>query len=291
MESGLKIRFWGTRLGVSTPGKATLEHGGNTPCVQILSGKKLIIIDAGFGINALGETLATHRGLDIHIFFSQFLLDRMQGLPFFLPIYFPENTIHLYSPHKTDILQKRLEIFFDHNYSPFEGLHKMPANIHCHNLTRQAMIEGFKTDFIEVNHGAKMAQQNPLAGFAYKFTFGKDVITVVAGHEAIDSDINQRLIAFARGSTVLVHDAAFPTKNLQFTGWGHSTIEQALSNAAQIGAGHTLLTNYAPFVTDAELHQVMRRLRQDPRFTGTGFALAKENTEYDVVPLIKRAAG
>ena len=54
----MRIRFWGTRGSLPTPGPQTIKYGGNTPCVEIrLDDNRLIILDAGSGIRELGNHL------------------------------------------------------------------------------------------------------------------------------------------------------------------------------------------------------------------------------------------
>ena len=36
-----EVSFWGTRGGISTPGRGTEKYGGNTPCVSIAIGDQL----------------------------------------------------------------------------------------------------------------------------------------------------------------------------------------------------------------------------------------------------------
>ena len=72
--------------------------GGNTPCVEIKSGKTEIILDAGTGIRLLGKSKDLPLSGNYNLLFSHFHWDHIQGLPFFDPIYSPETTINVYSP-------------------------------------------------------------------------------------------------------------------------------------------------------------------------------------------------
>src|SRR3989454_613709 len=49
------VTFWGTRGSIPTPGPPTARYGGNTPCVAVEdAGGRLVILDAGTGLRALG---------------------------------------------------------------------------------------------------------------------------------------------------------------------------------------------------------------------------------------------
>ena len=50
MASKFKLRFWGTRGSIATPGAETARYGGNTTCVEMLVGDERLIFDAGTGI-------------------------------------------------------------------------------------------------------------------------------------------------------------------------------------------------------------------------------------------------
>jgi phosphoribosyl 1,2-cyclic phosphodiesterase len=56
----MKIRFWGTRGSVATPGPGTTYFGGNTSCVEVTTedGGRLIL-DCGTGARQLGNELLT----------------------------------------------------------------------------------------------------------------------------------------------------------------------------------------------------------------------------------------
>lgn len=43
----MKIRFWGVRGSIASPGQDTAEVGGNTSCVELDCGETRIVLDAG----------------------------------------------------------------------------------------------------------------------------------------------------------------------------------------------------------------------------------------------------
>jgi len=56
----MKIKFWGTRGSIAVPGKLTIRYGGNSTCLEItLGSNRVVVIDAGTGIRALGDKLAS----------------------------------------------------------------------------------------------------------------------------------------------------------------------------------------------------------------------------------------
>ena len=56
--AGVKVKLWGTRGSIPSPGPETIRYGGNTSCVGVtLSDGSLLALDAGSGIRSLGLAL------------------------------------------------------------------------------------------------------------------------------------------------------------------------------------------------------------------------------------------
>ena len=74
--------------------------GGNTSCVEFITRENCrLVFDAGTGIRELGQEIASARKpAAVHLFFSHFHWDHLQGLPFFAPAFNPDNYIAFYSP-------------------------------------------------------------------------------------------------------------------------------------------------------------------------------------------------
>ena len=86
----MKIKFWGVRGSVPTPGQSTVAYGGNTTSIEcIVETGQTYIIDAGTGIRELGNDLmARYKGkVDAKIFITHEHYDHIQGFPFFKPAF------------------------------------------------------------------------------------------------------------------------------------------------------------------------------------------------------------
>ena len=54
----MRIRFWGVRGSIATPGPSTVRYGGNTACVEVRDATdRLLVLDAGTGLRELGIAL------------------------------------------------------------------------------------------------------------------------------------------------------------------------------------------------------------------------------------------
>ena len=101
MNEEFTIKFWGIRGSYPTPGAETIKYGGNTSCVEIRTGGRTIILDAGTGIIPLGRELAKRKSSEMILLFSHLHHDHTQGFPFFVPAYIPNTRLHIFGPGGT----------------------------------------------------------------------------------------------------------------------------------------------------------------------------------------------
>ena len=81
MTDTFTVTFRGVRGSIACPGPKTARYGGNTPCVEVRCGGRLIIFDGGTGIRELGDELvAQGQPLDADIFLSHTHIDHIGGL-------------------------------------------------------------------------------------------------------------------------------------------------------------------------------------------------------------------
>jgi phosphoribosyl 1,2-cyclic phosphodiesterase len=82
----MRIRFWGVRGSIASPGPDTAAVGGNTSCVEVMCGKTRIVLDAGTGLRSLGNQLMREgEPLSLTLHHSHYHRDQIQGLPIFVP--------------------------------------------------------------------------------------------------------------------------------------------------------------------------------------------------------------
>ena len=291
MGSPMRLKFWGTRGLISAPSTKTTIFGGNTTCIQIINNDNLILIDTGFGASQLGEKLMKRilkdkESLNIHIFYTHFHWDHVQGLPFFHPIYFESSNLHIYSPESPETMMESLDVLFDGSYSPFSGLTKMPSKIHFNQLHGPFCLDNLTVDFAPVDHG-----DSDMAGhltYAYKFTAKaedntSESVVIVTDHEATQSPVNDKIIEFARGCDLLIHDGQYTyVEYKRKHNWGHSSMRQALHNAIRIAPARTLLTHHDPSHTDQMLMKQFQKLKAEKKFNALDFEFAREDHIYEV---------
>ena len=58
----MKLKFWGVRGSIPTPGHATARYGGNTPCIEVRTDRTLLVCDGGSGLREFGVDLMRRCG-------------------------------------------------------------------------------------------------------------------------------------------------------------------------------------------------------------------------------------
>ena len=133
----MKIKFWGVRGSIPSPGPTTVRYGGNTTCIQVTTDAgEVLILDAGTGIRQLGHSLMASAPVRAHIIISHTHWDHIQGLPFFVPLFVPSSQIQIigtFDPIYQQDLQTILSRQMEYCYFPVTAL-ELNANIQFHSL-------------------------------------------------------------------------------------------------------------------------------------------------------------
>ncbi len=258
------VRFWGTRGSIATPGGATLRYGGNTSCVEITSDSgELILIDAGTGAHALGRALMEQgRGASGHILISHTHWDHIQGLPFFAPLFVPDNEWHIYGPRGLgQSLREILAAQMDYAYFPVT-LNAFAAHVQYHEVVEGSFsIEDVRIATQYLNHPALTVGYRVEAdGASVVYASDHEPHSLHAGEghaeEAEGGDIAHA--GFLRDADLVIHDAQYTADEYPSKlGWGHSTVEYAVDVALAANARRLALYHHDPERNDASVDRLI----------------------------------
>ena len=259
----MRIRFWGVRGTVPTPGPDTVRFGGNTACIDILTADNhQIIIDAGTGIRPLGRELMNgrRRRLQATILLSHTHWDHIQGLPFFDPLLGRRNRFQLYGPRRTNInLREVLAHQFLEPYLPF-AYSSLSADLQIREVLAGETItlsEKTTVTFGEMRH--------PGGCLGFRINDGTATLAYCSDTSHHGEDLVPSVVELARNADLVVHDAHFRDLALAtaFEDWGHSCWHQAALVAQTAQVGSLALFHYAPTLTDADIMDIETRVRRE----------------------------
>jgi phosphoribosyl 1,2-cyclic phosphodiesterase len=255
------VRFWGTRGSIPTPGHKTRRYGGNTSCVAIEIGDRLFICDGGTGLRELGLDLISRgpKKLEAHLFFSHMHWDHIQGFPFFVPAYAPDNELYVYETAPgEDRVQRLLHGQMRSEYFPVT-FSDLGARIHGRHFTESSLdLAGVRVRCIE--------QKHPGRSFAYSFeSNGKKVVYATDSELDLllaDEGLPERdpealrklpepLVEFVRGADLLIADAQYTDAEYpKKRGWGHARANTVVDLARQAGVAQCALFHHDPMHSD-----------------------------------------
>lgn len=274
------------RGSIPTPGHETSRYGGNTLCIEVSFAGcgRTLIIDAGSGIRRLGDDLLartgrTH-GLSVDVLLSHTHLDHILGLPFFQPLYRRDARLSLYGPaiSPEDRLEQVIGGQMSYRYFPVRPV-ELAAEIRYIDLREGAydLGDGIRFSATYLNH--------PLLCMGYRIEFGRRVLCTAFDTEPFhnvfitdpadpryDKLMAQegeqaaqaaalRMNTFLHEADLLIHDGQFTEQEYRAgrVGWGHSSIEHAISQAESSGSRRLALVHHDPTRTDAELDDLAER--------------------------------
>jgi CheY-like chemotaxis protein/phosphoribosyl 1,2-cyclic phosphodiesterase len=279
----MRVKFWGTRGSIATPGPGTLHFGGNTSCVEVTTERGVrFILDCGTGARLLGLHLMASgtRPLSANLLLSHTHWDHIQGFPFFVPLFVPGSRFSVYAPQGAgaslgDVLAGQMEF----TYFPVE-LSQLPAQLSYVDLPEGTHeIDGVRVCAQFLNH--------PAVALGYRIEADGASVLYLCDHEPysellwradaepgrIESILHagdRRHAQFMCGADLVIHDAQYtpaeyPTKK----NWGHSTYEYAVEMAAVAGVRRLALMHHDPAHDDEFIRGMEDSARQVARRRGS----------------------
>ena len=290
----MRIKFWGVRGSIPTPGPTTVKYGGNTTCMQLIGDNEvpingeILIIDAGSGIRELGlDLLKLPKPLKINLLITHTHMDHINGFPFFIPAFIPGTKIDIYGPvHYEKSLEEIFAGQMDYSYFPISTA-QLAAEINYHDLKESEFDLGKL-------HVTTHYMNHPVLTLGYRITDGEKTFIYTGDHEnyfdvmgdtdnnetegeeaddmkAIVEMQNKRLIGFFSGADVLVCDAAYtPEEYPTHKGWGHSSTDHAVDWAVEAGVKKLVLFHHEPTHNDQQIEQMESYARERIKASGAG---------------------
>jgi len=292
----MKVRFWGVRGSIPSPGPKTVRYGGNTTCIEVRTDDgQLIILDAGTGIFPLSQTLLGDGPVRAHIFNTHSHWDHIQGLPFFIPLFIPGNHVTVYGaydPIGQNSIEEILTAQLQYRFFPI----------------RESELNA-KIDYVTLREGdpvilgdttvTPILMNHPVVNFGYRIDCnGKSMFFTgdheppyniynpeddeFAMYESLLHQKNNNMIEQIRDVDLLISDASYTEEEYPAKkGWGHGTFNSGMALAEQAGAKHLLLTHHEPTRSDDALEAVFKASMQERRYEVSEIGLAREGMLFE----------
>jgi phosphoribosyl 1,2-cyclic phosphodiesterase len=277
MTDTMRVRFFGVRGSVPTPGSATVRYGGNTVCVEArLADGSVVMLDGGTGIRELGKVLLAekHAG-PFSLLLTHVHWDHIMGLPFFGPLWMRGTQVNIY-PLANDVHQDSVgrRSLFDGVHFPVRGS-DIPARLDLLEPDAGAWrIGSARVTRIALNHpgGAQGFRLDDDDGSSLAYLTDNELAP--AGSK---SPATEALARFAADVNVLIHDAQYDEHEMRDKrGWGHSSLESVLELGHKAETRHLVLFHHDPDRDDDALDAIgwraQQRLRQQQSATAVTVA-------------------
>ncbi|MDD9908964.1 MAG: MBL fold metallo-hydrolase [Ahrensia sp.] len=272
MAEPFTIKIWGARGTLSSLSRRTDNFGGNTACVEVRCGRDILILDAGSGLQLLGDDLMRrlkHASqddakslLNLNLFFSHCHYDHISGFPFFAPFFHPSAKVNVWSGH-LEGPDKTRNMIADYMRPPFfpVGPEVFAAELSLRDFEPEDVlrpIDGIEISTLSLNH------HDGCVG--YRIDFDERSLCYITDTTHIVGEPDLRIPDFCRDTDLMIYDgtytdAEFPT----FWNFGHSTWEEGVRLAKLANAKRYMIFHHRPSRDDKALAAIERDCRKEFR--------------------------
>jgi phosphoribosyl 1,2-cyclic phosphodiesterase len=218
----------------------------------------MLIFDCGTGLRDLG--LHLHKtGVpenELHIFFTHFHWDHVQGIPFFLPLYSATNRVVFTSHLPPAELRELLRGQMSAPYFPIP-LDYMAAHQEFTQIEEEGrQIGNFRVSAFPLHH--------PQGCSGYRIEANGASIVYASDHEHGNEEADARLRQHAANADILIYDAQYTAEDYPaHEGWGHSTWMEAVRVARDAKVRQLVLFHHDPGRTDAQVDAILEKARAE----------------------------
>ncbi|MBI4323847.1 MAG: response regulator [Chloroflexi bacterium] len=274
-----RLKFWGVRGSVPTPGPDTVFYGGNTACLEVRADGELIVLDAGTGIRPLGLALNAefkNEPITLTLLITHTHWDHIQGFPFFMPAYNPKNNIRILAfEGARKGLEATLASQMESPYFPI-SMQQMPGAIAVKELKDLTFEIGKVNVFATfMNHpgicvGYRLnTSEGSIAYMPDNELFQRQRSQPRTASEQASGDVlnyargqDEKLVQFVHEADVLIIDSQYDASEYpQHVGWGHSCVDDTVLLGLHAKVKRLFLFHHDPGHDDAHISRMVADAR------------------------------
>ena len=270
--SALTVRFWGVRGSIACRSPTHMGFGGNTSCVEVRAGGRIVILDAGTGVRPLGQHLRREGTREADFLFSHTHWDHVTGFPFFSPAFEPDHAFRVFAGHLSDAGGIR-EALAGHMQEP---MFPVPLDV---MRARLAFTDFRAGETLDLGPGlrARTAPLNhPNGATAYRIEREGRSVCYVTDTEHLPGRPDENILNLIAGADLVIYDSTYTDPEFPArVGWGHSTWQEGLRLVRRAGARRLVVFHHDPDHDD----EVMAGIERDLAAESDGNVVAREGLE------------
>jgi phosphoribosyl 1,2-cyclic phosphodiesterase len=257
-SSDFKLRFWGVRGSIACSGPRTVRYGGNTSCIEMRCGERLLVFDGGTGLRYLGHTLKDAVDADLYLTHTHF--DHVCGLPFFKPFFDPKNRWRLWAGHLAEGMTLR-RVLGEFMMSP---LFPVPPQVFRARMEYREFKAGDT-----LGAGAEVAVptatlNHPDGATGYRVEFGGRSVCYLTDTEHVPGAPDRNILGLIAGADLVIYDSMYTDAEYNtYVGWGHSTWQEGVRLCRAAGAKRLAVFHHDPEHDDDLLDGIAREVDKE----------------------------
>jgi phosphoribosyl 1,2-cyclic phosphodiesterase len=246
------------RGSLASCGSQTSRFGGNTMCVEVQCGERIIVFDAGTGMRPLGDDLLARNVKDVDLFLSHFHYDHVCGFPFFRPLFRGDRSVTIWGGGCAGAATTRdtLEALMRQPFFPV-GPDVFSARLNYRDLRCDDSV-----DLSPQIRLRTVALAHPGGALGYRLDFAGKSLCYLCDMEHGANGHDPRLVDFVAGADAVLYDATYTDEEYpEFRGYGHSTWQKGAQLCELARAKKLILCHHRPRRTDASLTAIEKQAR------------------------------
>lgn len=271
-ETPLLVRIWGARGSLPGPAASNCIFGSESPCVEVRCGERVLIFDAGTGIEELSMRLRDEGIQDLDLFFSHCHFDHIMGLPFLRTLYDDGASVRIYAGHFEDgtTCREMIAGFMAPPYFPITPEY-FSAKIDYRDFRPPETLTphpGIRISTMRLHH--------PNGCVGYRVDYDGRAVCYMTDTEHTPGRPDENLLKFINGADVMIYDCTYTDAEFgHYVGYGHSTWEEGVRLCKAAGVKRLVIFHHRLGRTDEDL----ARIETDAQAHFSGAIVARTGLE------------